>query len=158
MTLNDVLTKQNVITKLELKDGDKELPKALKVKIMRMRMAYNKIKKAFDDDVKEFVEQLTTEDYKTLANKPDRTEEEEKQFKEYTDKINAEYLEFINQKGFEEIKEDLKDTFTEGEYADLLDINSGGEVEINGNKIKAADFMEAVYEIFVKDNNEEKVD
>ena len=59
MTLNDVLTKQNVITKLELKDGNKELPKALKVKIMRMRMAYNKIKKAFDDDVKEFVEQLT---------------------------------------------------------------------------------------------------
>lgn len=158
MTLNDVLTKQNVITKLELKDGDKELPKALKVKIMRMRMAYNKIKKAFDDDVKEFVEQLTTEDYKVLANKPDRTEEEEKQFKEYTDKINAEYLEFINQKGFEEIKEDLKDTFTEDEYADLLDVNSGGEVEVNGNKIKAADFMEAVYEIFVKDNNEEKVD
>lgn len=158
MTLNDVLTKQNVITKLELKDGDKELPKALKVKIMRMRMAYNKIKKAFDDDVKEFVEQLTTEDYKVLANKPDRTEEEEKQFKEYTDKINAEYLEFINQKGFEEIKEDLKDTFTEDEYADLLDVNSGGEVEVNGNKIKAADFMEAVYEIFVKNNNEEKVD
>lgn len=158
MTLNDVLTKQNVITKLELKDGDKELPKALKVKIMRMRMAYNKIKKAFDDDVKEFVEQLTTEDYKILANKPDRTEEEEKQFKEYTDKINAEYLEFINQKGFEEIKEDLKDTFTEDEYADLLDVNSGGEVEVNGNKIKAADFMEAVYEIFVKNNNEEKVD
>lgn len=158
MTLNDVLTKQNVITKLELKDGNKELPKALKVKIMRMRMAYNKIKKAFDDDVKEFVEQLTTEDYKILANKPDRTEEEEKQFKEYTDKINAEYLEFINQKGFEEIKEDLKDTFTEDEYADLLDVNSGGEVEVNGNKIKAADFMEAVYEIFVKNNNEEKVD
>ena len=158
MTLNDVLTKQNVITKLELKDGNKELPKALKVKIMRMRMAYNKIKKAFDDDVKEFVEQLTNEEYKALANKPDRTEEEEKQFKEYTDKINAEYLEFINQKGFEEIKEDLKDTFTEDEYADLLDVNSGGEVEVNGNKIKAADFMEAVYEIFVKNNNEEKVD
>ena len=156
MTLNDVLTKQNVITKLELKDGDKELPKALKVKIMRMRMAYNKIKKAFDDDVKEFVEQLTNEEYKALANKQDRTEEEEKQFKEYTDKINAEYLEFINQKGFEEIKEDLKDTFTEDEYADLLDVNSGGEVD--GNKIKAADFMEAVYEIFVKNNNEEKVD
>lgn len=156
MTLNDVLTKQNVITKLELKDGDKELPKALKVKIMRMRMAYNKIKKAFDDDVKEFVEQLTNEEYKALANKQDRTEEEETKFKEMSDKINAEYLEFINQKGFEEIKEDLKDTFTEDEYADLLDINSGGEVEINGNKIKAADFMEAVYEIFVKDNNEEK--
>lgn len=50
MTLNDVLTKQNVITKIILKDGDKELPKELKVKIMRIRMAYNKIKKQFDSD------------------------------------------------------------------------------------------------------------
>lgn len=158
MTLNDVLTKQNVITKLELKDGDKELPKALKVKIMRMRMAYNKIKKAFDDDVKEFVEQLTNEEYKALANKQDRTEEEEAKFKEMSDKINSEYIEFINQKGFEEVKEDLKDTFTEDEYADLLDVNSGGEVQINGNNIKAADFMEAVYEIFVKNNTDEKLD
>ena len=49
MTLNDVLTKQNVITKVILKDGDKELPKELKVKIMRIRMAYNKIKKQFPD-------------------------------------------------------------------------------------------------------------
>ena len=45
MVLNDLLTKQNVITKLVLKDGDKELSKELKVKIMRIRMAYTKIKK-----------------------------------------------------------------------------------------------------------------
>ena len=43
MVLNDLLTRQNVFTKLILKDGDKELPKEVKVKIMRIRMAYNKI-------------------------------------------------------------------------------------------------------------------
>jgi len=54
MTLNDLLTKQNVITKVVLKEGDKELPKELKVKIMRIRMSYNKIKKQFDEDTQDF--------------------------------------------------------------------------------------------------------
>ena len=48
MTLNDVLTKQNLITKILLANDGKELPKELKVKIMRIRMSYNKIKKQFD--------------------------------------------------------------------------------------------------------------
>lgn len=149
MILNELLTRQNVITKIELKDGDKELPKELKVKIMRIRLAYNKVKKAFDEDVKEFVEQITTDEYKELVQKTDRNEEEEKRFNELTSKINSDYIEFINQKGLEEISETIDDKFTEDEYAEILDINSGNDVEINGNKIKAADFMEVFYEMFI---------
>lgn len=149
MILNELLTRQNVITKIELKDGDKELSKELKVKVMRIRLAYNKIKKAFDEDVKEFVEQITTDEYKELVQKTDRNEEEEKRFNELTSKINSDYIEFINQKGLEEISETIDDKFTEDEYAEILDINSGNDVEINGNKIKAADFMEVFYEIFI---------
>lgn len=149
MILNELLTRQNVITKIELKDNDKELSKELKVKIMRIRLAYNKVKKAFDEDVKEFVEQITTDEYKELAQKTDRNEDEEKRFNELTNKINSDYIEFINQKGLEEISETIDDKFTEDEYAEILDINSGNDVEINGNKIKAADFMEIFYEIFI---------
>ena len=149
MILNELLTRQNVITKIELKDGDKELSKELKVKIMRIRLAYNKVKKAFDEDVKEFVEQITTDEYKELVQKTDRNEEEEKRFNELTSKINSDYIEFINQKRLEEISETIDDKFTEDEYAEILDINSGNDVEINGNKIKAADFMEIFYEIFI---------
>lgn len=149
MILNELLTRQNVITKIELKDGDKELPKELKVKIMRIRLAYNKVKKAFDEDVKEFVEQITTDEYKELVQKTERNEEEEKRFNELTSKINSDYIEFINQKGLEEISETIDDKFTEDEYAEILDINSGNDVEINGNKIKAADFMEVFYEMFI---------
>ena len=54
MILNELLTRQNVITKIELKDNDKELSKELKVKIMRIRLAYNKVKKAFPDWAKKF--------------------------------------------------------------------------------------------------------
>lgn len=149
MILNELLTRQNVITKIELKDGDKELSKELKVKIMRIRLAYNKVKKAFDEDVKEFVEQITTDEYKELVQKTERNEEEEKRFNELTSKINSDYIEFINQKGLEEISETIDDKFTEDEYAEILDINSGNDVEINGNKIKAADFMEVFYEMFI---------
>ena len=149
MILNELLTRQNVITKIELKDGDKELSKELKVKVMRIRLAYNKIKKAFDEDVKEFVEQITTDEYKELVQKTNRNEDEEKRFNELTSKINSDYIEFINQKGLEEISETIDDKFTEDEYAEILDINSGNDVEINGNKIKAADFMEVFYEMFI---------
>ena len=149
MILNEVLTRQNVITKIELKDNDKELSKELKVKIMRIRLAYNKVKKAFDEDVKEFVEQLTTDEYKELAQKQNRTEEEEKKYNELNTQINSDYIEFVNQKGLEEVKETFDDKLTDDEYAEILDVNSGNDVEINGVKIKAADLMEVFYELFV---------
>lgn len=149
MILNEVLTRQNIISKIELKEGDKELSKELKVRIMRIRLAYNKVKKAFDEDVKEFVEQITTDEYKELAQKQNRTEEEEKKYNELTTKINSDYIEFVNQKGFEEVKETFDDKLNEDEYAEILDINSGNDVEINGVKIKAADLMEIFYELFV---------
>jgi hypothetical protein len=148
MTLNDLLTRQNVITKIELKDGNKELSKELKVKIMRIRLAYNKVKKAFDEDVKEFVEQIATDEYKQLAQVK-RDEVQEKRYAELSVKINADYLEFINQKGLEEVKDPIDDKITEDEYAEILDVNAGNDVEVNGTKLKAADLLEAFYELFV---------
>ena len=149
MILNEVLTRQNIISKIELKEGNKELSKELKVRIMRIRLAYNKVKKAFDEDIKEFVEQITTDEYKELAQKQNRTEEEEKKYNELNTQINSDYIEFVNQKGFEEVKETFDDKLNEDEYAEILDVNSGNDVEINGVKIKAADLMEIFYELFV---------
>ena len=150
MTLNDVLTKQNVITKIILKDGDKELPKELKVKIMRIRMAYNKIKKQFDDDTQEFTNQIISDELRELANKSESTLEEEARFNELNDKTNSEYQEYLIQKGLEEVKDTPDDVITMEEYSDILDVNSGNDVEINGNSVKAADLMEIVFDLFVK--------
>ena len=150
MTLNDVLTKQNVITKIILKDGDKELPKELKVKIMRIRMAYNKIKKQFDDDTQEFTNQIISDELRELANKSERTLEEEARFNELNDKTSSEYQEYLIQKGLEEVKDTPDDVITMEEYSDILDVNSGNDVEINGNSVKAADLMEIVFDLFVK--------
>ena len=149
MTLNEILTRQNVITKILLSHGDKELPKELKVKIMRMRMAYNKIKKQFDEDTQEFSKQIVSDELRELANKTDKSPEEIEKFNELNSKANSEYQEYLIQKGKEEVKDFTDEVFSEEEYADILDINSNGEYEINNQKIKAADLMEAVYELFV---------
>jgi len=151
MVLNDVLTKQNVFSHIILQDGEKELPKALKVKIMRIRMTYTKIKKRFDEEVKEFTEELIPQELRDLSNKQDKTEEEVKRFEELNNKVNSEYQEFLIQKGNEEVTDVIDDTLTMDEYSDILDVNSGNDVEINGNKIQAVDFMEIIYDLFVKE-------
>lgn len=152
MVLNDLLTKQNIFTKILLKDGDKELSKELKVKVMRIRMAYTKIKKNFDNEVQEFTEELVTDEFKDLNNKENRTPEEEARLKELNASINSDYQEFLIQKGKEEVTVNMDDTLTIDEYSDILDVNSGNDVEINGNKIKAADFLEVIYDLFVKED------
>ena len=117
---------------------------------MRIRMSYNKIKKQFDEDTQEFSKQIVSDELRDLANKTERTPEEETKFNELNNKANAEYQEYLVQKGNENIKDAPEDTFTEDEYGDILDVNSDGEYEINGQKVKAADLMEAFYELFVK--------
>ena len=150
MTLNDVLTKQNLITKILLANDGKELSKELKVKIMRVRLAYNKIKKQFDEDTQEFSKQIVSDELRDLASKTERTPEEETKFNELNNKANSEYQEYLIQKGNEDIKETPNDSFTEDEYFDILDLNSEGEYEINGQKVKATDLMEVFYELIVK--------
>lgn len=152
MILNDLLTKQNVFTKIILKDGEKELSKELKVKVMRIRMAYTKIKKNFDTEVQEFTEELMTDEFKELNSKQDRTSEEEARYTELSNAINSDYQEFLIQKGKEEVVLGVEDTFTIDEYGDILEVNAGNDVEINGNKIPAVDFLEIVYDLFVKED------
>jgi hypothetical protein len=151
MNLNDVLTKQNVITKILLKDGDKELSKELKVKIMRFRMAYSKVKKNFDAEVQEFTEDLIPQELKDLNQKFEKTEEETERLNTLNEKVNSEYQEFLTQKGLEEVTSIKDDFFTMEEYSDIVDVNVGNDVEINGNIIKAADFLEIICDIFVKE-------
>ena len=117
---------------------------------MRIRMAYNKIKKQFDDDTQEFTNQIISDELRELANKSERTLEEEVRFNELNDKTNSEYQEYLIQKGLEEVKDTPDDVITMEEYSDILDVNSGNDVEINGNSVKAADLMEIVFDLFVK--------
>ena len=150
MTTNEVLTRHNFVSKLLLKDGDKELSRDLKVKVMGMRIEYGKIRKQFDEDVQEFVKGLNSDKLTELQQKGDRTEAEEKELQELTDKLNGDYRAYVESRLKEEVTVSDK-TFTEADYAELVEVNAGNDVEINGTKLSAADFLEILYSLFVEE-------
>lgn len=147
MTTNEVLTRHNFVSKLLLKDGDKELSRDLKVKVMGMRIEYGKIRKQFDEDVQEFVKGLNSDKLTELQQKGDRTEAEEKELQELTDKLNGDYRAYVESRLKEEVTVSDK-TFTEADYAELVEVNAGNDVEINGTKLQATDFLEILYTLF----------
>ena len=147
MTTNEVLTRHNFVSKLLLKDGDKELSRDLKVKVMGMRIEYGKIRKQFDEDVQEFVKGLNSDRLTELQQKGDRTEAEEKELQELTDKLNGDYRAYVDSR----LKEDVvvsDKKFTEEDYAEIVEVNAGNDVEINGTKLQATDFLEILYTLF----------
>ena len=147
MTLNEVLIRHNFIIKLLLKDGNSELNKELKVKIMGMRIALSKFRAQFDQDAQEAIQGFKPSNFDALAQKQDRTPEEEKELKEMSDKLTEEYNAFVIAKGNEVVSFDKK--FTEEEFGEIMEVNADNDVEINGNKLNAADFLEVIYGLFV---------
>ncbi len=147
MTFNEVLIRHNFITKLLLKDGNSELIKELKVKIMGMRIALSKFRNQFDQDAQEAIQGFKPSNFDVLAQKQDRTPEEEKELKEMSDKLTEEYNAFVIAKGNELVSFDKK--FTEEEFGEIMEVNADNDVEINGNKLNAADFLEVIYGLFV---------
>lgn len=151
MNFNELATKQNVLNALILKDGNNELGKELKVKIMRLRIAYKKARKQVDEDINEFTQDLLSEDAKAIQQKPEkeRTSEEVAILEAAVNKANVEYKEFLSQKGLEEIPFSTNDSFTDEEFDELTDINVGNTVTVNEHEIKAEELLEAFYTLFV---------
>ena len=151
MTTNEILAMQNYLTKIVLKNGNSELSKDLKVKVMKMRIEMSKIRKAFDEDLKQFMDELISDRFKELRDKPEdeRTEDEKKEFEQLITKANSDYEAYIRQRSQDEVTLNTC-TFTEDEFNEILEVNSDIEAEINGVKMSAADILEAVYVLFVK--------
>jgi hypothetical protein len=149
MTTNEAIAKYNFISKVLLKNENDELSKELKVKVMAMRIELSKIKKAFDEDSKAFVDELITDDFRTLAQKQDKTEEEQAKYKEEEAKINETYAAYIIQLGNKEVEDNVK--LTNDEFNEIVSVNSGNDVNINGNNIPAGDFLEIIYSLFVSE-------
>lgn len=147
MTLNEVLARQNFINQLVLKNGENELPKELKVKLMGMRIKLNKIRNQHDEDSKEAVKGLKPDNFDALYQKEDKTEEETTAFNDMHTKLIEEHNAFLIEKGKEEVE--FKGTFTEDEFNELVFVNSD-DVEINGTPLNGADFLEIIYTLFVE--------
>ena len=97
----------------------------------------------------EAIKDLTPEGFPELAQKTERTEEEEAKFQEMNKKLNEDYQAFVIERGKDQV--DVVATLTEDEYAQILEVNADNDVEINGQKLSAPDFLEAIYSLFVED-------
>lgn len=149
MTTNEALIKYNFISKVLLKDDSVSLSKDLKVKVMNMRIKLSKIRKEFDEDVQEAIKGFTPDGYQEIAQKKEKTDDEIKQLEDWNKQIQEEYQEFVLKRGQEEVF--IETTLTEDEYNEILEVNSANDVEINGQKLNAADFLEVLYNLFVEE-------
>lgn len=146
MTLNEALVRQNFLSKIVLRNNENELSKELKIKIIQMRTELNKLRNQFETDSQEVIKELKPEGFDALYLKQDKTEGEIAELNKLTNKLTDEHNTFVLQKGKEEVSFDKK--FTLEEYGELMDVNYN-EVEINGNRLPAEDFLEIIYSLFV---------
>lgn len=154
MTTNDVIIRHNFISKVVFKDGDLTLSKDLKIKIMSMRIEYGKVHKIFDDDVQEFTKGIIEDRFNELQGKTEKTEAEEKEYNELINKYNQETNEYVAKRAMDTIN--VKDyTLNMDEYSEIMETNASNDVEINGTKISAPDFLEVLYELFVTEDSVE---
>ena len=142
-----MMIKHNFITKVLLRDGDKELSKDLKVRLMSMRIELGKVRKQLEEDLQEAVKELTPRGYQELIMKENKTEEDKAQVEAWNKQINEEYNAYVDKRGKEEVQIDT--TLSEDEFAQIIEVNAGNDVEINGTKLNAADFLEVLYSLFV---------
>lgn len=142
-----MMIKHNFITKVLLRDGDKELSKDLKVRLMSMRIELGKVRKQLEEDLQEAVKELTPKGYQELIMKENKTEEDKAQVEAWNKQINEEYNAYVDKRGKEEVQIDT--TLSEDDFAQIIEVNVGNDVEINGTKLNAADFLEVLYSLFV---------
>lgn len=142
-----MMVKHNFITKVLLRDGDKELSKDLKVRLMSMRIELGKVRKQLEEDLQEAVKELTPKSYQELIMKENKTEEDKAQVEAWNKQINEEYNAYVDKRGKEEVQIDT--TLSEDDFAQIIEVNAGNDVEINGTKLNAADFLEVLYSLFV---------
>lgn len=142
-----MMVKHNFITKVLLRDGDKELSKDLKVRLMSIRIELGKVRKQLEEDLQEAVKELTPKGYQELIMKENKTEEDKAQVEAWNKQINEEYNAYVDKRGKEEVQIDT--TLSEDDFAQIIEVNAGNDVEINGTKLNAADFLEVLYSLFV---------
>jgi len=147
MTTNEVLIRHNFVSKIPFKNG---LSKDLKVKIMSMRIEYAKIRKSFDEDLQEFIKDGSSDEFRELQQKQDRTEAETAKLNEMSEKLTSEYNAYIATRSAEEVNIEKK-MFTMDEYNEIVSVTDGDTIEINGQALAVADFLEILYSLFVEE-------
>lgn len=150
LTLEEIVSRYNLIKNIQFEKDNQSLSKELKLKIIKMRIEYNKYKKQLDEDAQEFTKELVSERYKNLMNNPNKSEEQKEEFNQLEKSYNQDISEYMISRS-KDIIEGINDwKFSELEYEEIIDLNSANDVEINGVKISAPDYLELIYDMLIE--------
>lgn len=140
MTYNEAISRYNVISNILMKDGDVELDRALKVKIIKTRTQLSKAKREWDLIIEDTVNQL-----KSTYGITDTTSQEE--IMKVEDKMNKDLQAVMNEQATMDVFIDL-DLFTEDEYNDIVNVNVEHDAVINGQMLDSATLLELFHSLF----------
>lgn len=140
MTYNEAISRYNVISNILMKDGDVELDRALKVKIIKTRTQLSKAKREWDLIIEDTVNQL-----KSTYGITDTTPQEE--IMKVEDKMNEDLQAVMNDQATMDVFIDL-DLFTEDEYNDIVNVNVEHDAVINGQMLDSATLLELFHSLF----------
>lgn len=140
MTYNEAISRYNVISNILMKDGDVELDRALKVKIIKTRTQLSKAKREWDLIIEDTVNQL-----KSTYGITDTTPQEE--IMKVEDKMNKDLQAVMNEQATMDVFIDL-DLFTEDEYNDIVNVNVEHDAVINGQMLDSATLLELFHSLF----------
>ena len=140
MTYNEAISRYNVISNILMKDGDVELDRALKVKIIKTRTQLSKAKREWDLIIEDTVNQL-----KSTYEITDTTSQEE--IMKVEDKMNEDLQAVMNEQATMDVFIDL-DLFTEDEYNDIVNVNVEHDAIINGQMLDSATLLELFHSLF----------
>lgn len=116
---------------------------------MTYRIKLNKIVSEFKKDIKEFSESIVPEDIKQLSDIPNKSSEQLARLKEYKKIYSEEQKSYIKHRELDVITT-APIFITEDEFQQIVNTNINITPTINGSVVQVSDFLECLYNIFVK--------
>ena len=151
MTINDALVRYNILASLKYKDGDYSLPRELKIKLIKLKLAFEKYYNDFNAYQEKCLEEVKTEEYNTLVaiEEDKRTDEQRERITDVVNTLNAEMNELLFAKTMEQIDVPEFEYLTEDEFNFVLEVNIENEVNINGTQLDGGAYVDLIHQAFL---------
>lgn len=152
-TINNILYKGELLSKVLYANEDKSISKDLKIKIITFKIIFNDYIRDYQKYINEVNEELLTPRYTELVkNKINLTLDEEMELNKLESSMLEERNKLAEKKlnTIVDIKEITKDNyFTKEEYKELLEINVDHTIVIGDTTVDGGNYCEELYKEFV---------
>ena len=157
MTINDALIRHNILASLKYKDGEYSLPRELKIKLIKLKIALDKVFTDFNTYQEKCLAEVKTDEYNELVaiEEDKRTEEQKKRLEEVVNTLNNEMNELLFNKTMEKVEVPEFTYLTKEEFDSVLEVNIENEAIINGAKLDGGAYVDLIHQAFTLDSTEE---